>query len=170
MLVPSQWSVGKVAFYVLHPMKHRVATSAIGSAADSYNKHGTAVSVLSVISVPKCSSLLRDKQGTYGRQVAAATSLSAHSEIGSSFADSDAHLPWKQRTPGHPEVSFQQCSAVLHQPYWLACMVTLESSWELVGNKWSTLKSGQRRPVVFFLIKVHVSVVYFIPSTTGLYF
>lgn len=40
---------------------------------------------------------------TYGRQVVAAASLSAHSEIGSSFADSDAHLPWKQYTTGHPE-------------------------------------------------------------------
>lgn len=48
MLVLSQWSVDKVVFHVLHPMRHRVATSAIGSAADSYNKHGPVVSDLSV--------------------------------------------------------------------------------------------------------------------------
>ena len=89
----------------MHPVKHRVATSAVGSAADGIKM----ASSIRLVSDPraKMQFLVTWQVGeTYGRQVAAAASLSAHSESGSSFADGDAHLPRTQRTTGHPEVSF----------------------------------------------------------------
>lgn len=59
-----------------------------------------------------------------------AASLSAHSEIGSSFADSDAHLPWKQYTTGHPEAN--------------CVLLTVSSLPGIILTGWHILPSGDR--------------------------